>query len=43
MELVNRDNTALTAVTSHIGLLSEFSLYATKNTNITDHLIPFIM
>jgi hypothetical protein len=33
MELVNRDNTALTAVTSHIRLISEFILYATKNTN----------
>jgi hypothetical protein len=43
MKLVNRDNTALTAVTSHIRLLSEFSLYATKNTNNADHLIPFIM
>jgi hypothetical protein len=28
---------------SHIGFISEFILYATKNTNYTDHLIPFIM
>jgi hypothetical protein len=28
---------------SHISLISEFILYATKNTNDADHLIPFIM
>jgi hypothetical protein len=28
---------------SHIRLISEFILYATKNTNDADHLIPFIM
>jgi hypothetical protein len=28
---------------SHIRLISEFVLYATKNTNYADHLIPFIM
>jgi hypothetical protein len=28
---------------SHIRFISEFILYATKNTNYADHLIPFIM
>jgi hypothetical protein len=28
---------------SHIRLISEFILYATKNTNDADHLIPFKM
>jgi hypothetical protein len=28
---------------NHIRLISEFILYATKNTNDADHLIPFIM
>jgi hypothetical protein len=28
---------------SHVRFISEFILYATKNTNYADHLIPFIM
>jgi hypothetical protein len=28
---------------SHVRFISEFVLYATKNTNYADHLIPFIM
>jgi hypothetical protein len=28
---------------SHIRVISEFILYATKNTNDADYLIPFIM
>jgi hypothetical protein len=28
---------------NHIRLISEFILYATKNTNDADYLIPFIM
>jgi hypothetical protein len=28
---------------SHVRFISEFLLYATKNTNYADHLIPFIM
>jgi hypothetical protein len=28
---------------SHIRVISEFILYATKNTNDADYLVPFIM
>jgi hypothetical protein len=34
---------ATTYRASHIRFISEFILYATKNTNYADHLIPFIM
>jgi hypothetical protein len=39
--LVNEDASLYRA--SHIRVISEFILYATKNTNDADYLIPFIM
>jgi hypothetical protein len=36
-------DSALLYRASHIRFISEFILYATKNTNDADHLIPFIM